>query len=87
MSNRMPPVDLNKLKASDKEFISRVSKENLDRVAKLKRVRRNNWITFGFLGATVLGIYSYTIYSVKQETFLDDFNIPETTKPLGNVTN
>lgn len=75
----MPKVDLNKLNRSDQEFINRLQRENLERVAKLKKVRRNNIITASCLGAMIIGIYSYTIYAVKQETFLDDFNEPEKT--------
>lgn len=75
----MPKVDLNKLNASDREFMQRIQRDNLERVAKLKRVRRNNLITGGILGGIVVAIYSYTIYAVKQETFLDDFEVPQTT--------
>lgn len=78
MSDRMPKVDLSKLSASDREFIQRVNRENQERVAKLKRIRRNNLITAGILGSLVVGIYGYTIYAVKQETFLDDFEPPAT---------
>lgn len=75
----MPKADLSRLNESDKEFIRRLQEQNLERVAKLKRVRRNNLLTAGFLGLGIIGIYSYTIYAVKQETFLDDFNEPEKT--------
>lgn len=78
MSDRMPKVDLSKLSASDREFIQRVNRENQERVARLKRIRRNNLITAGILGSLVVGIYGYTIYAVKQETFLDDFEVPAT---------
>lgn len=76
MSDRMPKADLNKLSARDREFIERVSRENQIRVARLQRVRRNNLFTLGALCSIVVGIYGYTIYAVKQETFLDDFEQP-----------
>jgi len=72
----MPKVDLTKLRPSEREFIERMTKENLDRVNKLKKVKRNNLITAGLLGGAVVGIYAYTIYAVRQETFLDDFDEP-----------
>lgn len=75
----MPKADLNKLSGSDREFIQRMNRENQERVAKLKKIRRNNLITGGILGALVIGIYSYTILAVKQETFLDDFEEPAKT--------
>ncbi|KAL1512706.1 hypothetical protein ABEB36_002252 [Hypothenemus hampei] len=76
MSDRMPKVDFSKLKASEREFIQRVSRENAERVAKLQKVKRNNLITAGILGSLVASIYAYTILSIKQETFLDDFEEP-----------
>jgi len=79
MTDRMPKVDISKLSSSDREFIQRLNRENLERVAKLKRVRRNNSITGVLLGTIALSIYGYTIYAVRQETFLDDFEVPEKT--------
>ncbi|XP_066142669.1 cytochrome c oxidase assembly factor 3, mitochondrial [Euwallacea fornicatus] len=76
MSGRMPKVDLDKLSFSDREFIQRINKENQERVSRLKRMRRNNIITGCILGGLVVAIYGYTIYAVKQETFLDDFEEP-----------
>ncbi|XP_066263161.1 cytochrome c oxidase assembly factor 3, mitochondrial [Euwallacea similis] len=76
MSERMPKVDLDKLSFSDREFIQRINKENQERVARLKRMKRNNIITGCILGGLAVAIYGYTIYAVKQETFLDDFEEP-----------
>jgi len=44
---------------------------------KLKRIRRNNLLTAGALGVSVLAIYGYSIFSVQQEKFLDDFEEPK----------
>lgn len=80
MSNRMQKVeDYNGLKRTELEYIKQIEKQNLERVAKLKRVRRNNLITGSLLGVGVLAIYGYSMYAVKQETFLDDFEEPEKT--------
>ncbi|XP_060533834.1 uncharacterized protein LOC132706498 [Cylas formicarius] len=76
MADSMPKADITKVSAAEREYIRRAQEDNLKRVERLKRVKRNNWITLGVLGATVLGIYSYTILSIKQETFLDDFEEP-----------
>ncbi|XP_019880144.1 cytochrome c oxidase assembly factor 3, mitochondrial [Aethina tumida] len=78
-SNRMPKIDVSKLKPSELEFIQRFEKENRIRVEKLKRLRRNNLITAGILGVSILGIYGYSMYAVRQETFLDDFDEPAKT--------
>ncbi|KAF8770358.1 Cytochrome c oxidase assembly factor 3 like protein [Argiope bruennichi] len=59
-------------------YMKRIEKENLDRVLRLKRMRRNNIITgFGLAGA-VLGTYLYSILAVKQENFLDELDEKET---------
>lgn len=82
-NEQMPKVDLVK----DKANISRVTvdymkileKENLHRVEALKKLRQRNIRTGFILGTGVLGIYLYTIFSVRQEKFLDDFDEPAIT--------
>lgn len=59
------------------EFMKLVEQQNFERATKLQRLRRNNLMTAGALLGTVVGIYAYSIWSVKQEKFLDDFNEPE----------
>lgn len=78
-SDRMPKIDLSKLKQSDLDFMKLVEKQNKERVEKLKRLRKTNLITAGILGCGVLSIYLYSMFAVKQETFLDDFEVPATT--------
>lgn len=66
-----------KLTASQIAFMKLTEQENLKRVKKLELMKRRNWVTGWTLGFCVLGIYGYTILSIKQEKFLDDFNEPE----------
>lgn len=75
-SDRMPKIDLSKLRQSEQDFIRYVEKQNLERVEKLRRVRRNNLLTGSLIGVGVLGIYFYSMFAVKQERFLDDFEEP-----------
>lgn len=76
--DRMPKVDLSKDGNKNIiDFIKLAEKNNLERVAKLQRVRKNNLITAFALGVGVLGIYGYSIFAVKQESFLDDFDEPK----------
>lgn len=63
--------------AAQLSFMKLVEQENLKRVKKLEKIRRSNWITGWTLGFCVLSIYGYTILTIKQERFLDDFNEPE----------
>lgn len=71
------PSEGPKLTAAQLAFMKLTEKENLKRVQKLEAIRRRNWITGWTLGACVLSIYGYTILTVKQERFLDDFKEPE----------
>lgn len=71
------PKDGPKLTAAQIAFMKLTEQENLKRVQKLELIRKRNWITGWTLGACVLSIYGYTILTVKQERFLDDFNEPE----------
>ncbi|XP_017060169.1 cytochrome c oxidase assembly factor 3, mitochondrial [Drosophila ficusphila] len=66
-----------KLDKAQLQFMKLIEEQNLDRVQKLKRVRRNNLLTAGALGVSVLAIYGYSIFSVQQEKFLDDFEEPK----------
>ncbi|XP_071555803.1 cytochrome c oxidase assembly factor 3, mitochondrial-like isoform X1 [Temnothorax nylanderi] len=79
----MPKVDLlkdaGKLKSTDIVYMKRLEEQNLQRGIRVQGYRKaNNRLAIG-LGLTVIGIYAYTIYSVKQEKFLDDFEMPEKT--------
>lgn len=58
-------------------YMKLIEQENLKRVKKLELIRKRNWITGWSLGLCVLSIYGYTILTIKQERFLDDFNEPE----------
>ena len=39
--------------------------------------RRKDWMIAGTCFGIVIGIYSYTIFAIQQEKFLDDFDMPE----------
>ncbi|KAK0163442.1 hypothetical protein PV327_007121 [Microctonus hyperodae] len=71
--------DASKLSTSDRHYIKKIEEYNIERVARLKKYNRSGNIIGGLLGLGVISIYAYTIYAVKQERFLDDFDIPQTT--------
>lgn len=79
----MPKVDIlkdvGKLKSTDVVYMKRMEEQNLQRAIKVHKYRKANNRTAIALGLGVIGIYAYTIYSVKQEKFLDDFEVPEKT--------
>ena len=66
-----------KLDKAQLDFMRIIEQQNIVRVSKLNRQRRNNLITAGVLGVSVLGIYAYSMLSVQQEKFLDDFEEPK----------
>uniref|UniRef100_A0A1L8DZP0 Cytochrome c oxidase assembly factor 3 n=2 Tax=Nyssomyia neivai TaxID=330878 RepID=A0A1L8DZP0_9DIPT len=65
------------LKPAEVDFMKLIEQQNLERVLKLKRTRKNNLITALTLGGTVFAIYAYSMLAVKQEKFLDDFEEPK----------
>ncbi|XP_024869213.1 cytochrome c oxidase assembly factor 3, mitochondrial-like isoform X2 [Temnothorax curvispinosus] len=79
----MPKVDIlkdaGKLKSTDIVYMKRLEEQNLQRGIRVQGYRKANNRTAIGLGLLVIGIYAYTIYSVKQEKFLDDFEMPEKT--------
>lgn len=74
-----PKVDFekDKLTAVQKEFMYRIQQQNNARIAKLTAKKRRGGLTGLILGISAASIYAYTIYAIKQERFLDDFNEPE----------
>ncbi|KAG7167967.1 cytochrome c oxidase assembly factor 3, mitochondrial-like [Homarus americanus] len=77
-SKQMPKLDLQrdsiKLSQPQLDYMRIVENQNLERVQKLARMKRNNIWVGSMLGLGVLGIYGYSIYSVKQEKFLDELD-------------
>ena len=58
-------------------FVKKAEKLNKERAERHVLHRKKH----AFVGLTclavIIGIYSYTIYAVKQETFLNDFEMPD----------
>jgi len=77
----MPKVDVlkdaEKLRSTDVIYMKRMEQQNLQRAISVQAYRKRNRISGILLGLGAVGIYVYTMYSVKQEKFLDDFEVPE----------
>jgi len=71
--------DVGRLKSTDIVYMRRLEEQNLQRAKRVQEYRKANNRTAFALALGVIGIYAYTIYSVKQEKFLDDFEMPEKT--------
>lgn len=81
-SDQMPKVDFAKDGEIDKRLLQQikfVERQNLVRATRLNQMRKNARYTGLILGSISLSIYVYSIYSIKQETFLDDFEEPKVT--------
>lgn len=73
----MPALDPNQLSEMEQVFIKRFEERHMRNVERRQRERRRARIIGLSFGALAIAIYIYTIKRVRQETFLDDFTIPE----------
>jgi hypothetical protein len=75
--NVMPVLDTSQLSEMEQMYIKRFEDRHMRNVERRQRERRRARIIGLSFGALVIAIYIYTIVRVRQETFLDDFTIPE----------
>jgi len=73
--------DIDKLSPDQKIYIQKLVEKNTERFTIQQRLRRHYNVTGLILTSFVLSIYAYTLYSIKQEKFLDDFDVPEPPDP------
>lgn len=59
------------------EFVRLAEKQNLERAVRHKKYRRKDWLIAGTCFILAVSIYGYTMYAIKQERFLDDFEMPD----------
>ncbi|KAI5644162.1 coiled-coil domain-containing protein 56 domain-containing protein [Phthorimaea operculella] len=64
------------LKKAEIDYMKLIEQKNRERVQKLQVQAKRNRLIGLSIGAGVFSIYLYSIFAVKQETFLDDFNEP-----------
>ncbi len=73
----MPVLDSSQLSEMEQIYIKRFEERHMRNVERHQRERRRGRIIGLSFGALVIAIYIYTIKRVRQETFLDDFTVPE----------
>ena len=73
----MPILDPSRLSEDEQIYVKRFEERHIRNVSRRTRERRRARIIGLSLGALAIGIYVYTIKRVRQETFLDDFDLPE----------
>lgn len=62
-------------------MIKKAEKSNQERAEKHIKTRRRNIALGGLLGTFAVSVYFYSMFAMKQETFLDDFVLPEDPTP------
>ncbi|CAG4950888.1 cytochrome c oxidase assembly factor 3, mitochondrial [Colias croceus] len=79
-TNLKPKIDAGDknpvLKQAELDYMKIIEQKNRERVVKLQQLSKRNRLTGFSIGAGVFGIYLYSMFAVKQETFLDDFDEP-----------
>lgn len=58
-------------------FVKKAERRNADRAKRHVHFRRGDWMIAATCIGVALSIYGYTIYAIKQEKFLDDFEMPD----------
>jgi len=71
----------NNISNIEQMYMKKLQEKNAERYAKEKVLRRRYNITGSALALFVFGVYFYTMFSIKQEKFLDDFEVPEPPDP------
>ena len=66
-----------KLGKINMDFVRKAEKRNRERASMHRFFRRTDWMIAAGCFGIVVGIYSYTIFAIQQEKFLDDFDMPE----------
>jgi len=80
---RMRQVEVDELDVQKKlgkinmDFVRKAEKRNKERASMHRFFRRKDWLIAVFCFSIVIGIYSYTIWAIQQEKFLDDFEMPD----------
>jgi hypothetical protein len=73
-------TDFEKLSAPQKMYIKRWDQANTKRFNEIQRKKKIARVCGFALIVVALSIYAYTMVAVKQEVFLDDFDVPEAPK-------
>lgn len=80
-SDRLRKIDLSKdmdsLPKAQQMYVKKMIEKNNERWEKDRKLRKHYNISAVILFSIVFSIYFYSMYAVKQEKFLDDFETPQ----------
>ena len=58
-------------------FVKKAEIRNKERATRHRFYRKKDWVIGATCITIAISIYAYTIFAMKQETFLDDFEMPD----------
>ncbi|GMT00149.1 hypothetical protein PENTCL1PPCAC_22323, partial [Pristionchus entomophagus] len=73
-SDMLETIDIEDLPRAQKRFAKQFEKVNEERIKEMFARNYKNHIAFAALGVLVVSIYFYTMFAVKQETFLEEID-------------
>lgn len=82
-AQRMPQVEVDEVDVKQKlgdiqmAFVKKAESRNKVRASRHVFYRKKDWVIGSVCICIALSIYAYTIFAMKQETFLDDFEMPD----------
>ena len=59
------------------DMVKKAEEMKLNHAEKHRTRRRKDWLVGGGCLGVAVAIYAFTIISIKQEKFLDDFDMPD----------
>jgi hypothetical protein len=71
------PTVQNELGKLQMDLVKKAEKMNLDHAKRHRKFRKKDWAIAMASGGLAIAIYAYSIYAIKQEKFLDDFDMPD----------
>jgi hypothetical protein len=69
--------EMPKLTAAEQMYVKKYQNLNKKRFEKVMKTKKYGRIIGITLGTFVLTVYFYTMFAIKQEKFLDDFDLPD----------
>ena len=76
LNTNLKNLDPQKMSKIQEMYIEKLNARNSERYLKEKRIRTHYRISGAIFACIALSIYGYTMFAIRQEKFLDDFDEP-----------
>ena len=77
-------IDSKNFSKVEEMYMSKINARNVERYQQEKKLKLHYRITGALLISFALSVYAYTMFAIRQEKFLDDFDVPE--PPVSSTT-